>query len=210
MRKIILFAIFYPALFFCAFWQRDLLIHWISQSDNNQIPFMIFLAAAISLIPIVPFSVFAGMIGAKYGIFVGTLINWTGSIGAAIILFLIARFVFFHQAQQYIRRFNKMQRLDEMIVQNGLMAILLIRMLPLVPIPVISIYSGLSSILFLHYLIGTAIGKIPGLIMFAYLGNQLFISISSALFGALLYFLFLLVIFSIYRWRYRPNTVKSQ
>jgi len=73
----------------------------------------------------------------------------------------------------------------------------------------VNLYSGLSPILFSQYTIATAIGQIPEVIMFAYLGEQIFTSLQTAIYGFVVYVSFLLVVFFVYYWWYRASEVKS-
>ncbi|MRG87804.1 TVP38/TMEM64 family protein [Salinibacillus xinjiangensis] len=203
MKKGIFLFCLYGILVLTAFTYREPLMDWLNRSDANQLPIMFFLGVLFGVIPIVPFSVFAGMMGAKYGILIGAAVNWIGSVGAAIIFFILTRYFFVHQFQQYITRYNKIKKFDEIISENAFVAVLFSRMLPIIPPPIVNIYSGLSAMKFSVYLLATAIGQIPGMLVYAYLGNQIFASIQSFLFGILLYIAFLLVVLPIYRWWYK-------
>ena len=97
-----------------------------------------------------------------------------------------------------------------MIGRNGFVAVLFSRLIPVIPTPVVNLYSGLSPILFSHYIVATAIGQIPEVIMFAYLGNQIFTSLQTTIYGIVVYVSFLLVVFSVYYWWYRASGVKSE
>lgn len=96
-----------------------------------------------------------------------------------------------------------------MIGRNGFIAVLFGRLLPMIPTPVVNIYSGLSSIKFRQYMLATAIGQIPNVVVYAYLGNQLFISIQAAALGVFLYASFLLVVLSLYYWWYKSSGVRE-
>lgn len=115
MKKIVLFALFYTSLLFTAFLHQELLLNWINQTNYNHLPLMFVLAITFNVIPIVPYSVFAGVMGAKYGVLLGASINWIGSIGAGILFFVFVRYFFYEKFQQYIRRYEKVQKIDQII-----------------------------------------------------------------------------------------------
>jgi uncharacterized membrane protein YdjX (TVP38/TMEM64 family) len=206
MKRGIIVVIIYGIILFIAFLFREPLFVWLNQSNSSQLPFMIFLAILFGIIPVVPFTVFAGLMGAKYGVWIGAAINWTGSVGAASIFFLLARYFFVHQFQQYISRFNKIKKFDYIISRNAFVAVLFSRMIPIVPQPVVNIYSGLSSMLFKIYILATAIGEIPGMIIYAYLGNQLFTSVHSFVLGIFIYLGFIIIVVPFYRWWYKGKS----
>ncbi len=195
-------AISYGIIIYIAFLYRGPLLAWLNQSTLTELPLMFFLAVLLGTIPVVPFTVFAGMMGMKYGLWIGSAINWTGAVGAAVVFFIVTRFFFIHQFQRYINRFDKVKKFDSMISRNAFTAVLFSRMLPIIPPTFINIYSGLSTMLFSTYFAATAIGQIPGMIAFAYLGNQLFSSLHAFVTGLSIYVGFLIIIILIYRWWY--------
>ncbi|MFD1040678.1 TVP38/TMEM64 family protein [Virgibacillus byunsanensis] len=205
MKKGIIFVIIYGTILYIAFLFREPIMDWINQSNIAYLPLMFVLAILFGVIPIVPFAVYAGLMGAKYGVWVGATINWTGSVGAAIIFFVLARYFFVKQFQTYISKFKKVKKFDYIITQNAFVAVLFSRMIPIIPPPVVNIYSGLSTMTFQTYLMATAIGQIPGMIVYAYLGNQLFTSIRSFVIGLSIYVAFILIVIPIYRWWYKRN-----
>ncbi|WP_156291402.1 TVP38/TMEM64 family protein [Oceanobacillus salinisoli] len=203
MKRAIIFGILYGLLLFIAFLFREPLLAWINESHYGQLPLMFFLAIFFSVIPVIPFAVFAGLMGVKYGIWVGAAINWTGSVGAAVIFFMMARNYFVRPFQNYISKYDQVKKFDQIISKNAFIAVLFSRMIPIIPTPVVNIYSGLSSMLFTHYIAATAIGQIPGMIVYAYLGNQLFTSIQAFMTGILIYVGFILLVIPFYRLWYQ-------
>ncbi|WP_155667905.1 TVP38/TMEM64 family protein [Ornithinibacillus caprae] len=197
--RIIFIGLVYGSILFIAFLYREPLLLWLNQSSLAQLPIMFLLAILFSTIPIVPFTVFAGLMGAKYFVWIGAAINWTGSVGAAVIFFVLARYFFVEQFQKYISKYDKVQKFDRIISQNAFIAILFTRMIPIIPTPVVNIYSGISSMLFRQYIAATALGQIPGMIVYAYLGNQLFTSLWAFFMGILIYVGFILLVIPIYR-----------
>lgn len=206
MKKGIAFIILYGVILFVAFLYREPLLDWLHQSNLSQLPLMFVLAVLFSTIPIIPFTVFAGLMGAKYGVWIGASINWVGTVGAAAIFFLLARYFFVEKFQEYISKFSGIKKFDYIISQNTFIAVLFSRMIPVVPTPVVNIYSGLSTMVFKTYILATAIGKIPGMIIYAYLGNGLFSSSHSLFSGIFIYIGFLFVVILFYRWWYRGKS----
>lgn len=203
MKKGIIVVIIYGIILYVAFVFREPLMDWLNQSKLSNLPLMFFLSVLFGVIPVVPFAFFGGIMGAKYGVLIGTVINLTGSVGAAAIFFVLARYFFVHQFQQYISKFNKIKKFDYIISQNAFIAILFSRVIPIIPPPVVNIYSGLSSMRFNTYIMATAIGQIPGMIIYAYLGSQLFTSFHTFVLGALIYIGFIILMIPVYRWWYK-------
>jgi uncharacterized membrane protein YdjX (TVP38/TMEM64 family) len=199
MRKVLFFAIIYGVILLTVFYYREILLKWLNDSDFSQIPIMFFLSVVLSVVPIIPFSVFAGMMGAKYGIWIGSMINWFGTVGAAIIFFVLARYFFINEFKQYVSRFKSFEKLNGIINRSSFITVLLARLIYIIPPPVINICSGLSSMSFKTYFFATAIGQIPAMIVYAFLGSQLFTSVQTLVQGLVLYLGFILVVLLIYR-----------
>ncbi|MGJ9457312.1 TVP38/TMEM64 family protein [Oceanobacillus sp. CF4.6] len=210
MKKGIVVVILYGVILFLAFLFRKPLLIWLDYSDFSQLPLMFFLAIFFAVIPVIPFTVFAGLMGVKYGVWIGATINWIGSVGAAVIFFVLARYFFVEPFQAYIARYQKVKKFDYIISQHGFIAVLFSRLIPIVPPPVINIYSGLSTMQFRIYFIATAIGQIPGMIVFAYLGNQLFSSFHSFTLGISVYAGFVIMMMVLYRFWYKLSQRKFQ
>ena len=85
---------FYLVILIIGFFYKDLIFAWIQKSDPSDLPLMFFLSVITAAIPFIPFTLFAGIMGAKYGVLIGTLINWTGGFLAAILYFFLARIFF--------------------------------------------------------------------------------------------------------------------
>ncbi|WP_231710794.1 TVP38/TMEM64 family protein [Gracilibacillus suaedae] len=209
MKKGIIVFISYGVMLLIAYLFHEALLDWLNQSDRSQLPLMFFLAVLFGIIPVVPFSVFGALMGAKYGIIMGAMINWIGSVGASALFFLFARFVFVKEFQKLITKFNKIKKFDDLISHNAFIAVLFSRMTPIIPPPVINIYSGLSAMSFKTYILATAIGQIPGMIVYAFIGNQLFESIQHLVIGVGIYLGFLIIVILFYHGTNRSLQVSS-
>ncbi|WP_121612692.1 TVP38/TMEM64 family protein [Mesobacillus foraminis] len=206
MKKGILFILIYGFALYIGFLNREPLFNWLNQGSLAQLPYMFFLSILFSVIPVIPFSVFAGLMGAKYGVWVGAAINWVGSVGASAIFFLLARYFLEEKFQGYITKYKGIKKFDHIISQNAFIAVIFSRMIPVVPPPVVNIYSGLSKMLFRTYFFATAIGKVPGMFVYAYVGNQLFETNHRLISGIIIYVGFLLVVLLLYRLWYRGRS----
>lgn len=148
MKKGVFLAIIYGIVLITAFYFRDFLLHWLHESDVSHLPFMFFLSILFGLIPMIPFTVFAGTMGAKYGILLGSIINWFGSVGAVVIIFVLVRYLSVNNLQQYANRFKRLNKFNEMIARNAFFSVFIARIIHIIPPMVVHIYSVLSSMSF--------------------------------------------------------------
>ncbi|WP_307334634.1 TVP38/TMEM64 family protein [Caldalkalibacillus uzonensis] len=179
------------------------MLAWINQGDLSQLPMVFVLATFLSVFPVIPFTLFAGVMGAKYGVILGTLINWFGAVSSAAIFFFLARSALSSYFDKTIQRFKKLDKLTDMIEKNAFVAVLFVRLVPIVPTPVVNIYSGISNMSFVTYFGATAIGQIPGMFVYALCGKQMFSSPSVLMWTLGGYLLFMLAVFGLYSLWYR-------
>ncbi|MBY0123709.1 TVP38/TMEM64 family protein [Bacillus sp. S/N-304-OC-R1] len=193
---ILLFYIFIVA---AGLYYKNFILDWVHKSDSSDLPVMFVLSFLLAAIPFIPFTIFAGLMGAKYGVVIGTLINWTGGVTAAVLYFFLSRIFFRNFFMGYVERVRGIQRLHTMLERNAFIAILLMRLIAIFPPPIVNTYTGISTIPFRTFLLATAFGLIPPMFMIAFSGEQIFTSIFHLFIGVLLYLLFLIFIVLIYR-----------
>lgn len=128
--------------------------------------FLAFKILTIAIgIPTAPVTMVGGVI---FGLPGGILLNMAGAtIGAAIPLLLVRYFGRELVAQQLKGRWAMW---DEAIARKGFWAILVLRLLPVVPFGLINFGSGLSRIGLASYLWATLLGTIPGVLIYTYIG----------------------------------------
>lgn len=185
---------------------KDSIFNWIQRSEPNDLPTMFFLSILFSVIPLIPFTLFAGIMGAKYGMLIGSLINWFGGVSAAIIYFLFSRIYFSNFFMNYTKRFRGVQRFQMMLEKNSFIAILFVRMVPIIPPFIVNSYSGVINISFRTFITATVIGQVPPMFIIAYCGDQIFSSILHLSIGIFVYLLFLLFILLIYKIWFLQNS----
>ncbi|NQZ98519.1 MAG: TVP38/TMEM64 family protein [Myxococcales bacterium] len=92
-------------------------------------------------------------------------LSWLGSVGAGIVAFSFARFM----GREFVEKRlpERMRAYDERLVTKGLQTVILVR-LTLFITPLAHWLLGLSQVRFTPFLIGTAIGFIPGMALLTY------------------------------------------
>jgi uncharacterized membrane protein YdjX (TVP38/TMEM64 family) len=179
---------------------KDFILTWIQVKDNSDIVPLLGIATLLGLFPVIPYGVIAGIIGAKYGIIVGGFMNVIASTVAAYIMFVIARYAFAEAARRSISRYRNIDFFTKKFEANPFLAVLFARLIPIIPAPVVNIYSGISSIPSSVFLIATLVGKIPVMLVFAFVGDQFFSSLKNIVIIVTVYLIFLIVVFVIYRY----------
>jgi phospholipase D1/2 len=64
------------------------------------------------------------------------------------------------------------QRLDAVLTDRGILAVATIRMLPVAPFTVVNVAAGSIGVRFRDYMVGTALGMLPGIAVLSLFGSQ--------------------------------------
>lgn len=108
--------------------------------------------------------------GALFGSVAGTALTVTGATIGATGSFLIGR----HLGRAEVRRLTggRAQQVDRWIAGNGLRAVLVLRLAPIVPFNAANVALGTTSVRLRDYVIATAIGIVPGSAAYVTLGSS--------------------------------------
>lgn len=177
---------------------RHALYDWM-QNGHPSLWLMFFLAVCFIVFPIVPFKLVIGMMGFIYGPLLGALISWLAASLASVIVFVLVRKSFQKQGRAMLSRFPRVERLSVMLEKNPFLTLVLARMMPIFPQAVINVYPALLSVPLVTYAVASAIGKVPAMLVFSFLGNRLFTDWSSTLLVMAIYVFFLIIVYAIYR-----------
>lgn len=125
------------------------------------------LYAAISLTPL-PAAVFTLAAGALFGGTEGLIVVEAGATVGALIGFWLARVL----GRDFLARVSgaSVAKLEERFARRGVLAVLAVRLLPVLPFAAVNYVSGLTSIRFRDYLVGTAVGILPAATAYVVLG----------------------------------------
>lgn len=125
------------------------------------------LYAAVSLAPL-PAAVFTLAAGALFGVTEGLIVVEAGATVGAVIGFWLARIL----GRDFVARLSgaSVEKLDERFARRGILAVLAVRLLPVLPFAAVNYVSGLTSIRFRDYLAGTVAGILPAAAAYVVLG----------------------------------------
>lgn len=109
--------------------------------------------------------------GLAFGMFWGAAYAMIGADLGALLAFMAGRFLGRSFVEHVIgNRFNDiMGRLS----RNGFFIILYLRIVPVIPYNALNLLAGASPITFRDYVWASAVGMVPGTILFAFLGDAL-------------------------------------
>lgn len=116
-----------------------------------------------------PTSILTPLSAVVFGPFLGWIYTFIGENIAASVAFLVARYF----GGDVISKFKKLKLIDSELTKHGLRTIIFLRLVPLFPFDVVNFGLGLTSVRFKEYVIGTAMGVLPGLTAYIFLGASL-------------------------------------
>jgi uncharacterized membrane protein YdjX (TVP38/TMEM64 family) len=125
-------------------------------------PFLALGTFVIAGLVVFPLTVLIIVCGLVFGPWQGFLYSLLGALLSAMLTFALGRLL----GRNTVRRFagRKLGELNRRLARRGLMTIILVRIIPLAPFTVINMVAGASRIRFRDFVLGSAIGLLPGII----------------------------------------------
>eukprot|EP00808_Paulinella_micropora_P014271 g79017.t1 len=147
------------------------LFHWLQHLGKVDGALVLCAAnASIFLLPCLPFTLAAGFL---FGTVQGTLLISLSSTTAAVLSFLLSRYM----ARGWIERaFSKkaaFRAMDHAINESGFRLVFLVRSSPLAPYGVSNYLFGLTSVSFMDYVVATFLGMLPVNMVEVYFGTAI-------------------------------------
>lgn len=197
MKKKLMVAISYLGLAYLVYRYGEAILLWFRHTD--QLFLIALMATVMALVPIIPYPVVGGVIGAALGPAFGAAVTWTGSAAASILMFLFVRYGYKEWGERALNRYKGIRKATALFERNAFLAILFARMLPFVPSIIVNVYAALSRVSFVSYAIASSLGKIPAMLLFAMVGDHLMNDPRSIGMTIAVYGVFLLIALGAYR-----------
>jgi uncharacterized membrane protein YdjX (TVP38/TMEM64 family) len=123
--------------------------------------------AAITLLPL-PKNVLSVVAGLLFGLVDGVLLVLPGAMLGALVAFGLGR----RLGRDAVERFTgtRVARVDALLARRGLVAVLVSRLVPVLPFTGINYAAGLTAIRLRDFVLGTAIGIVPGTVAYVAVG----------------------------------------
>ncbi|MGG5260779.1 TVP38/TMEM64 family protein [Phycicoccus avicenniae] len=127
----------------------------------------VLLHVLVTLVP-VPKNLLAGIAGALFGLAPGVALSWVAAVLSAWVTFLLARRLGSERVAALTGR--RVERVRRVLREQGLLAVVIARLTPLVPFTVVNYGAGVSPVAGRDYLLGTAVGVLPGTVAYVAVG----------------------------------------
>ena len=180
------FAVVSSAIIALAFilalvWTRSPLSSWVTLeraqawadwfTDRWWAPLVVIAAytpAAVLMFPRWIITIAAVM---AFGAWRGFALGTAGMMIAAIATFLPGRIV----GRERVQRFTgpRLRRIAQFLHRRGLLAVMMVRVVPVAPFPVVNLAMGALRVPLRHFVLGTLVGIMPGMLAATVLSDQL-------------------------------------
>lgn len=123
--------------------------------------------AALTLAP-VPKNVLSVAAGLVFGLGGGIAVVYVGAMLGSVAAFWLGRWL----GREAVEKFTgtRVEKVDQLLRRRGMAAMIGVRLVPVLPFTAINYAAGLTSLSWWHYVLGTAIGILPGTVSFVALG----------------------------------------
>lgn len=152
---------------------EQLLLFLSEGNSSYSIGIQFLLMVLVSLIPFAPIPVLAAYIGSQHDFITGFIINMSGTLTGSIILYVFSKTLLRRLARKTLLKYDHLRRYLSLIESNGFLAVLIGRVVPILPSAGVNLIAGVSGVSFIAFSLATFIGKFPTLIAFSFAGNQL-------------------------------------
>ncbi len=126
---------------------------------------------AVLTIAFFPGSISTAASGLLFGPWLGTVLALVGATIGSTGAFLVGRGLGRDQVAALAG--PRTRRVDELVARRGLLAVLYLRLIPLVPFNAFNYAAGVTALTLRDFVLGTAIGIVPGTFAYAALGGSL-------------------------------------
>lgn len=146
----------------------------LTQSYRAFGPLIGFLLPFIeAFLPFLPLFVFVFANATAYGLWLGFLLSWGGSVLGAYAVFLLVRKYGRARFMNFMTRHDKVQKLIHWVERNGFGPLFLLLCLPFTPSALVNLVAGLSNIRRHYYLLTVMAGKFVMVFTISFVGYDL-------------------------------------
>jgi uncharacterized membrane protein YdjX (TVP38/TMEM64 family) len=146
------------------------LVAWVDA--HQQVAWVTFVIGyVVAAVLAMPASLLTLAAGLLFGLRLGVVLVFIGSIAGAAAAFLAGRFIARDWVARRIARSPRYRALDLATRSKGFLIVLLARLSPLIPFNLLNYGLSVTAIRFRHYLLATILGMPPVIVLYVYLGT---------------------------------------
>ncbi|SAL25648.1 phospholipase D/transphosphatidylase [Caballeronia sordidicola] len=138
-------------------------------------PLWILLAYVLAAVVSIPVTLLIATTGLVFGAAWGSFYALVGTLAAAAVTYLLGEWL----GRDVVRRLAgaRVNKLSERVAKRGLVAVVILRILPVAPFTIVNLVAGASMIGLRDFMLGTLIGMGPGILLTVAFAHQLVASL---------------------------------
>lgn len=138
-------------------------------------PLLIIVAYVLGGLLLIPVTLLIAVTGIVFGVMPGTIYALAGTLCSSAAGYAIGALL----GRELVRRMlgARINQLSRRLARRGILAMIVLRTLPLAPFSVVNLVSGASHIRLRDFLLGTALGMLPGILLTTAFAHNLVMAI---------------------------------
>lgn len=143
-------------------------IHLRVASAGAWAPVLFGVLYVVATLLLLPKNLLSAAAGLAFGLTLGVAVVWVAAILGASASFWLGRRLGRDGVSRLAGR--HLVRLDDLVRRHGTLAVLIARLIPVVPFTAVNYGSGLTAVGFRAYLLATVVGIVPGTVAYVAVG----------------------------------------
>lgn len=168
LAGLVLFLLVGVVLLIVVPWPTVTELHAQVAAAGGWAPAVFIAGYVVATLLLLPKNILSAAAGLAFGLPLGSAIVWVGAMLGAIASFWLGRALGRDGVARLAGR--HLVRLDDLVRRHGVLAVLVVRLIPVVPFTAINYGSGLTAVGFPAYLLATGLGIVPGTVAYVAVG----------------------------------------
>ena len=131
-------------------------------------PVMLFFLVIVTSFIGVIFQIPVAVAALKLNFFWAFIVSWLGLTVGSVLTFYFARYFGRSYFEKKFSKSEKFKHYDSWFRSHGFWAIILFRLITLIPFEIVNIFAGLSRVKFKDFFWGSFFGLVPGILISVY------------------------------------------
>jgi uncharacterized membrane protein YdjX (TVP38/TMEM64 family) len=158
--------------------RREQLVALIGEARHTSWAGLLYVVAYTFVAALgLPVTVLSIVGGAVFGVVRGTILAWSGAMAGTLSAYMLARSIGKGSVRRFLGRHHLLERLRK---RSDFWALLRLRVLPVAPFAVLDYLAGFFGVSLRALLLATAIGILPSLAAYTYVGAALVAGLESS------------------------------
>ena len=148
-------------------------IEWLLTPSIWKVIISFILLIVLSFVPFMPMALIYGALAFAYPFWFALIINLSGTVLGAIFMFVLCKYGLKGYYERKLKTIEMNSKFIQLLQTNSYLAVLIARCIPILPTAIVNIVCAMFQIPLKTYSWATFVGKLPSVLVFTLVGNQL-------------------------------------